>query len=67
MNAVFKVVAMLETKVMKQKLEEKEKQPIWNCKKFCKIHHKVFNWIKTQSHNLEEILRDSCTEFACRS
>ena len=56
---------MLETKILSQKsnlfsnlLELKEKEDKWicNCRGFCKIHHKIYNWKKPIS---SEILNKS--------
>ena len=54
-NILTTQLNMLETKILSQKsnlfsnlLELKEKEDKWicNCRGFCKIHHKIYNWKK---------------------
>ena len=64
-NNLTRQIDMLETKLLSQKsklfsellnLKEKEEKPICNCKSFCIIQHKIYNWNKPIS---SEILKKS--------
>ena len=77
--------SVLETAILKQKselfsklikLKESEEKYPCTCKSFCKIHHKVYNWIKPMSTEMlsnfrniigEEIQVETEVNFPCTS